>query len=679
MEEIHSLEQTGSPNSSEEQHAALSEAAIREQLERILASQTFGAADAQKRFLRYAVEQTLAGHRDLIKEYSVGSQVFGRGDSFDPRVDPIVRIQAGKLRSRLVKYYAGEGRHDAVRIDVPKGSYAPVFSIAGLEPETQPADPPAVIAGPTQNNTPGSAFGDHAASPVAAEVSAGIGARPLAFSRWRVAIFILGGVLLAGGLTARMMNLRRELPAASVEPPSVAVLRFANLSDDKDDDIFIEGLTEQVIDSLAQVPGLRIVARSSAFQYTSGTADIRKVGRDLRVGTVVEGSVRRSEGRLRVTTELEDTATGFQLWTASYDRNLNDTLAVQQEISDAIAHTLGVRLAARGILTDGSAGSRGKIDPEAYQDYLEGRYFVAKNTPESVKTAIGYFERAIAKDPSAALEYTGLAGCYAKLPGLTATSAREVIPKIKAAASRALELDSTVGEAHLDLAMAFMYDFDWNRAQREFSKALEMEPGNVAAHHTYGNYLVRTGRLQEALAQNQIGLDLDPVSAYSAEQVARSLYFLRRYDDSIAEFKNALALNVNFGPTRQALASAYFGKGMYDEGLRETLLAQQLQEGDHVTTSQLGYGYAISGKTADARRLLTELIEKANLGAIPPIGVARIYIGLGDKDNAFQWLRKAVDKRSVSLFLLADPVYDPLRSDARFTELLRQMRLKPLP
>lgn len=686
MEEVQSFRETGSQGGSALQ-SALTDGAICEQLERILASLTFRGSDAQKRFLRYAVQQTLEGNRDLIKEYSVGIQVFGRGESFDPRVDPIVRIQAGKLRSRLARYYAGEGSLDALRIEIPKGSYAPVFSTAGLQAEIQPA-----AADPALSASSGASVlqDDGAEASFAADASGSlteagtfvsdriVSRRPLVFGRARALAFTIGAVLLGAGLAAYVVNLRRARPGpAPAAPPSVAVLRFANLSADQDDDVFIAGLTEQVNNSLARVPGLRVVARSSAFQYRSGIADIRKVGKDLRVGTVVEGSVQRSGGRLRVTAELEDTITGYELWSASYDRNVDDTSAIKQEISGEIAHTLGVQLAGSGVLKAESGGGRTKVDPEAYQDYLQGRYYLGRDTPESLTTAIGYFERAIAKDPNYAPDYTALATCYVKLPAVTATPTLAVIPKIKAAASRALELDSALGEAHLDLALAFMYDFDWSSAQEEFSKALELEPENTAAHHAYGGYLARMGRLREALAQHQIGLDLDPGSAFSAQQVARSLYFLRRYDDAIARFQSALALNVNSGAIRQGLGRAYFEKAMYPQGIQETVLAQQLMEGDPVTTTQLAYGYAVSGKKADAQRLLTGLIEQSNRGSLPALGIARLYIGLGDKDNAFSWLRRAVKQHNVNLFLIADPVYDALRSDSRFAELLRQMGLNP--
>jgi serine/threonine-protein kinase len=238
-------------------------------------------------------------------------------------------------------------------------------------------------------------------------------------------------------------------------------------------------------------------------------------------------------------------------------------------------------------------------------------------------------------------------------------------------------LNGSLSEAHLDLAIAFTYDFDWTNAYREFAKALELEPGNVAIHHAYSGYLAKMGRLEEALAEHRICLDLDPISASSADWVARSLYHQRQFDDAIAGFRNALALSVNHGPSHQGLGMAYLAKGMYAQGLQETILARQLMEGDTLTSAQLGYGYAISGRTADARRLLAELLERSERNTVPAIALAYIYIGLRENDNALKWLGKAIDEH-YQLYLLADPIYDPLRKDVRFAELLQRMKLKPV-
>ncbi len=533
-------------------------AGIREELARVLASETFRGAECLRAFLRYVVEEAISGRAAEIKEYTVGLEVYGRGAAFDPRQDSIVRTEARKLRSRLAAYYESEGRSNPLRIEIPKGGYVPAF---------------------LENSAPART------APAAAEGSG---------SRTRRAAALSAAIVLLLGSVALFFHYRSTERSRTLDPRSVAVLRFANPGDDEDDEIFIEGLTGQVVDSLARVPGLRIVARSSSLQYRSGSADIRNIGKDLRVGTVVEGIVRRSGGRLLVSAALEDTATGYQLWSASYDRNLSEASTIQREISGEIIHKLGVQLAGKGILTgESSAGSA--VNPEAYKDYLEGHYFCDRNTPESIKTAIAYFKRAVAKGPDYAPAYSALASCYAKLPQATATPPSDIVPRIRAAASRALQLNSALGEPHLGLAIAFTYDFDWTNAQREFFDALNLEPGNVAAHHAYSGYLAKMGRLEEALAEHRICLNLDPISPSAADWLARSLYHQRRYDDAIAGFQNALALNVNYGPAHQGLGMAYFAKRMYSQGLQETILARQLMEGDTLTSAQLGYGYSISG------------------------------------------------------------------------------------
>ena len=646
MDKTEALEHKADHSSALAPQAPPSFEAVREALDRVLSSKTFRTAEGQRNFLRYAVEQVLEGRGDLLKEYSVGIEVFGRGESFDPRLDTIVRTEARKLRSRLAKYYETEGAEEAVHIEFPKGSYAPIFRSA-------PATAPIAISVPPPP-TPT------------------VAARPV-FSR-KAIVFLTAGVALAA-FAAYLVQLAGRSAAPRSDVASIAVLPFLNLSDNKQEEFFSDGLTEELIDSLARVPGLHVVARTSVFQYKDKPIDVRKIGQQLNVRTVLEGSVRKDGDRLRITAQLNDASNGYHLWSQSYDRELKDTLAIQREISQAITDALGVKLASKATPAGFNADVPATLNPEAYQDYLKGRYFLSKYTEESNRTAIGYFEAAISKDPVYAPAYAGLADCYVDEPVYGATLPHDLIPKIRAAASKALELDPAIGEAHIDLALAFEYNFEWQPAAEEFRKGLEFSSGDAIAHRWYANYLLTTGQFDRAMSEGKRALELDPVSPYMAQGVARAFYHMHRFDDAIREFQKALALEPNFGRTLQGLGRAYLAKGSYSQGISETEKGVQVMGHDSVITAQLGYAYAVNGNTAGAQQILDGFFAQLRRGPFSARAIAEVYIGLKDKDRAFEWLRKSVDQKEVNMYLKTDPIYDSLRSDPRFADLLRRANL----
>jgi len=639
--------------------------AVREEMEKVLASCTFRAAKGQRNFLRYAVEQTVAGHGDEIKEYSVGVEVFHRGDAFDPRLDPIVRIEARNLRLRLAKYYEGEGVHDDLRIELSKGSYTPSFrAIASplpAKPETDenpPDDPADRLAGVSA-----------APQRVTDQVLSFAGR-----SRWTLAALL---ILLTGLSAYLFLGLAKRGNAVSTDSPSIVVLPFLNRSDDpgRDTEVFSDGLTDELIDLLGRVPGLHVVARTSAFQFKGQALDIRKIGRALNVGTVLEGSVRKYGDRLRITVQLNDAANGFHLWSRSYDRELKDSLAVQREIALAITGSLGLELVGKDTRRwSGSAEAALPVNSHAYQNYLRGRYFVKKETAEGMQTAINYFNEAIAEDPNYAPAYAGLARCYSGIPPLTLARPLEVVPKIRAAALKALELDDTIGEAYVSLGFADIYSFDWLAARGEFQKGVGLNPSDANAHWAYACYLSQAGSLNEALEENRIALELDPVSPDMAQATANSLLYLGRYDDAIKQFQRGLALDPNFGMARRGLGRAYLQVGRYREGIAELQAALGLLGRDPFTTALLGYAYAVSGDRARSLSMLSQFEEGSKQGRGFALEIAQIYIGLGDKDNAFMWLSRAADEHQAYLFLNADPLFRPLRGDPRFAGLLKLMK-----
>ena len=429
-------------------------ARIQEQLGRILSSRTFRTAEGEKALLRHVVEQTIQGRAAELKEYTVGVEALGRGDSFDPRLDTIVRTQARNVRLRLARYYAGEGHADPLRIMLPKGGYAAQFVEVIASPEAD-APPALVIPAPLRERV----------SPWKWKfISAGAGTMLLLSALW----FTYG---------------QSTKPQVPPDAASIAVLPFLNLnaSADKENEILADGLTEELIDSLGRIPQLHVVARSSVLFYKGRPLDIRKAGRDLNVRNVLEGSVRIANDHVRISAQLEDTTNGYQIWSDSFDCNLDDAITVQRRISAAIIQSVGGQLAGAANLKNGAAPS-----PAAYRDFLRGVYYLHRGTAENARTSINYFQRAVAADPDFAPAYRGLADGFSKLAGFTSTPSRDVIPQMRAAATHALELDDTLGEAHLDLARAYTYECNWTDAEREYRRALTLSPSSAAVHLHYG-------------------------------------------------------------------------------------------------------------------------------------------------------------------------------------------------
>jgi TolB-like protein/Flp pilus assembly protein TadD len=633
--------------------AADSSAAIKAELDQILASQAFQGSQRPRAFLRYVVEQTLGGNGDHIKEYCIATEVFGRKESFDPRLDPVVRVEATKLRSRLATYYENEGRLDPLRIELPKRGYVPTFRES---------------SGATNHEFPLLDAGDPAEASPEAKSSA-----PRSNTNiWWIAIGTAFACLAALAL-AYAWNKSGSPP----DTKSIAVLPFANVGGDKEEDYFSDGLTDELIASLGRVPGLRVVARGSAFQFKNKTYDVREVGRKLNVRTVLEGSVRKFGTRLRITVQLDDSTNGYRIWSDIYERDSKDVLAIQREIAEGLVNSLGIQFAGNNWTAGSGASSRtaASINPEAYQAYLKGLFFWNKNTSSSIRTAIDYFNQALAKDPNYAPIYTGLGRCYTALPVFTATPSLEVIPKIREVASKALALDPTFGEAHLQLGEAAFLEYKWAEAERELKRALELSPSDAVVHRWYSYYLGRMGRNQEELEQTLAAQQLDPVSPYLAEGVASSYVDLRRYDDAIEQYKKSLTLDPNYVMLLRGLGLTYVFRGEYDKGIALLEKVASLDKEDMSIEGELGYAYGVSGRRAGAEQIVVKLLDAVKSGKARPLRVAQVYLGLGDKDRAFEWLLKAADEHEITLGPRNDVMLDSVRSDPRFRELLRRMKL----
>jgi TolB-like protein/DNA-binding winged helix-turn-helix (wHTH) protein/Flp pilus assembly protein TadD len=456
---------------------------------------------------------------------------------------------------------------------------------------------------------------------------------------------------------------------------SLVVLPFVNLSANPDNEYFSDGLTEEITNVLAHINGLRVVARTTAFQFKGKAQDVRAIARQLHVNAVLEGSVRREQNRLRVTAQLNDAQGGYHIWSQTYDRDEGGVFEIQEDISRQIA---------RAVRPNGSSPRAvpGSRNLEAYNFYLKGRYYWNKRTGENLKTAIGYFQNAIAKDPGFALAWSGLADCHVLTSDYTPpTAPKESYPKARAAAQKALALDRTLAEAYTTLAyVKLQYDWDWAGAESDFRKALQLNPGYATAHQWYGQYLSAMGRSDEALAELKRAQELDPVSLIIQANIGRVYLFSRRYDQAIEQLRAALTMDPSFAVAHAFTGLAYTAKSMYSEAIGEyqTSLKLTMPHSNPYVISFLGYAYALCGKRAEAQEMLHELAELSKRGYLPAGTMATVYIGLGDKDRAFHWLTKSVEQRGVDVSpLKVDPLFDPLRSDPRFAALLHRMNLAP--
>jgi TolB-like protein/Tfp pilus assembly protein PilF len=564
--------------------------AVSQTLDKILASSPFHHAESQKAFLRYVVNETLAGRGDQLKEYTIGVEVFQRKETYDPRYDNTVRLKAQKLRWSLAKYYEAEGKDDPVCIGFRSRSYQPVFS---FRPPTRPAG---------QNGVPFDEYSQGEVIPIAGGERAHYSVVPEALlnvppaktstgRRWliwgsAVAFFLcsVSVAYLAGA---------RHLPvSAGQKINSIAVLPLRTLGGDSE--FLSSGLTADLTDSLARIPGMGVIAPSSASIYKGRAVDVREVGSRLNVRAVLDGSIQQVGNRVRINLLMSDTSNGLPLWSATYDQDVKDIFQTQTDVSDTVTNAVRLRLA------------------DAPAPQLE----------------------------SANVETAGMGA----------------------------------GESHARLGEAYAIDFQWSRADPEFRKALELSPTRFTVRRTYANYLQKVGRLSDAEAQ--IRQDPYTPSAVTIYNLAKNLYFGRRYKEAVTEYQSAIKI---YEPVilyiHADLGLAYVFAGMAQKGIEELEFAHRNLKVMASFSGQLGYAYAMQGRTEDANRILSELLSRSDLGDSLSTAIAQVYIGLGNKDRAFDWLNKAVMQRDGNLFLKVDPIYDSLRNDSRFGRLLHSINL----
>jgi TolB-like protein/DNA-binding winged helix-turn-helix (wHTH) protein/Flp pilus assembly protein TadD len=455
---------------------------------------------------------------------------------------------------------------------------------------------------------------------------------------------------------------------------SLAVLPLENLSGDPAQDYFAEGMTDELITRLAQISALRVISRTSVMTYKSVRKSLPEIARELNVDAVVEGSVQLSGERVRITAQLIQVPADTHMWAQSYDEDLQDTLALQGKVARDISEQIRVTLNGQ----EQAALVKPKtVNREAYDAYLKGRYFWNKRTGDGLKKAIEYFGHAIEIDPTYAEAYSGLADSYA-LSGdweYGVLSPLDAFPQAKAAATKALALDNSLGEAHTSLAFALdLYAWDWDSAEKEYNLAIKLDPGYATAHHWHAWHLMVMGRNGEGIAELRKAASLDPLSLIISADIADALCIAHLYDESAQQSRKTLELDPSFAVAHYELGQALEQKHMHGDAIAEFQKAIELSGHSGAFDSNLAYVYAVSGQKEEAIRILKDLEAREDQNPSADANVALIYVGLGDQDKAMSWLNKAYEARFNPSVLLR-PAFDTLRSDARFQELLRRIGL----
>ena len=473
--------------------------------------------------------------------------------------------------------------------------------------------------------------------------------------------------------TGQVRKASSGLLGAPEQVRALAVLPLENLSRDPEQEYYAEGLTEALITTLAKIGELRVVSRTSAMLYKGVRKPLREIARELEVDAIVEGTVLRAGRRVRVTAQLIDAPKEMHLWAESYERDLRDVLALQAEVAQAIAREIRVKLTP---VDQARFAEVRAVDPDAYEAYLRGRYHWNRRPSEFAK-AIQCFQEAIAKDSTYVAAYAGLADCLSGLNVWGIVPASEGSVKAKALAQKALEMDHSSAEAHVSLAFATMYHYDFLTAEREFERAIELNPRYTLAHQLFGWYLCTMDRYEEAYAEFQRAIRLDPLSSVIHAMLGNVLIYARRYDQALKQCAKALELDPTSGPAHLGLGWAYRCKSLYEPAIAPLRRACEFYPGS-TPIGVLGEVYAAAGYRGEAQKILEQLQELSKQRYVTPYVVARIHVTLGEKDEALQWLEVAYQQRAEWMVLLkVDPCLDGLRPDPRFQDLIRRMNFPP--
>jgi len=598
-------------------------AAVWRQTEQILASPGFGT-ERRRRLLNYLVEKALSG--EPLKEYAIGLDVFEKPPQYDPRLDPSVRVEIGRLRAKLTDYYLRAGDHAPVRIEIPKGSYTPIFRANGIQ-----------NGGPHRTRL--SRSWKRRSKPAVAA----------AFLALCAAVFALlwpRFLPRAGGIN------------------SVVVLPFANLTGDSHNDYLSDGVTEELTDALAQVPTLRVVARTSAFQFKGKSIDIREIGRKVEADAVIEGSLAMVDGRLRLTVQVNRSRDGYHIFSRMFEGGPHDVGRLESDMAAPVVASLRPQVA---------VAKRNAPDPEAYELFLKARAYRGDGTRDSSDRAIAYLHQAIERDPRYADAYAALAGVYAFDAMNIASDPIEFANQAKAAATKALELDPNSAAAYSVLGVVDgLVLLDWKRGERQLRKSIAMMPQSAAAHNRLGLVLESQGRFPEAVAEMQECMNLDPLVAAPRVSLGLAYFLSGNYEQALRRFTEARDLHPDALIVHAFIGLAWEGKGQFERAMQEYKMVEAQLPAE--ARSYVAHLLAATGKHAEAMAVVKEMEHPA--GETPnAFDIAAVYAGLGDKDSAFRWLDRAYERRNI-WFLKVHPFLDPLRSDPRYAALLQKTGLE---
>jgi serine/threonine protein kinase len=496
------------------------------------------------------------------------------------------------------------------------------------------------------------------------------------FGLKKVLLPALGLILLGlAAVAIRQIFLKKEAAPTISAKKSIAVLPFVDLSQAKDHEYLCDGISETLINSLTNIEGLWVPARTSTFFFKGKTQDIREIGQKLVVENVLEGSVQVAGDNLRVTARISHVQDGRQVWSEIYNRKLEDVFAVQDDIAQAIVKALRIKLLGE---KKAPLVKNYTENLEAYSLYLQGRNFWNKRGEANLTKSIEYFEKAIEIDPNYALAYTGLADAYSILGNNVIWPPEKAYPKAKTAALKALEIDNRLAEAHSSLA-AILDDYDWDfvGAEKEYTRAIELNPAYATAHHWYAFLLSTLGRHEEAIKEIKTARNLDPLAPRIAANVGLILYLARRYDQALEELKRAVEVDPSHGAIYNYLGWVYEAMGKYEEAIQSYLRGIELEGGSKDRSTGLACCYALMGKREEARKILNNIIEYSRQNFVSPESIAETYAALGERDQVFTWLEKAFRERGSGLnyYLKGNHRFGPVRSDPRFAELVKRIGL----
>ncbi|MDE1858040.1 MAG: tetratricopeptide repeat protein [Thaumarchaeota archaeon] len=449
----------------------------------------------------------------------------------------------------------------------------------------------------------------------------------------------------------------------------IAVLPLRNISADDKEEYFADGLTEELISSVSRTQGLKVIARTSVMKYKGTSKPVSEIGRELGVGNVLEGSVRKAGGRVRITVQLVDASTQESRWSQQYDREVSDLFSIQSDIAQRVAGELKLQVL-------GAGGQRPAANFEAYTDYLRGRQSWSRRTEEGLRQATVFFEKALAADDRYAKAYSGLADSYSTLALLEFAPPNEVFPRAKEAVGRALSLDPKLAEAHTSLGLIrFQYDWDWKGAEEEFREAIGINPSYAPAHHFFADFLKAMGRFDEALSEIARAKELDPLNLAINTGEGHVLYLSRQYDRAIEQYRRAVELDPTFTLTHIWFGRPYLEKGMFSEAIGELETAVRLSGDGTLALAMLGHGLAAAGKRDQALGVLDRLLERSKAKYVPSYWIAVIYNGFRDRDQTLTWLQKAfVERSSWLVWCNVEPRFDWLRKDAKFSSMMNSMK-----